>query len=579
MKGIQKSIISITKSFLKVSSLLFLGFIFFYCVVHLFQFSKGVGYFIGIVSMTFFSSKVSKYIEKLVSLKPDKRLLIELLILGTLGMIFISSTYINSHVDEYDNMLGGKYITEGLLPYRDFFSHHLPFTYHLAGLITLISGSDPLRFRFVYLTIMFSWLTYVYFLGKPVLGRRAGLLFVFLVTLISVPIWANMIFAEVLIGYSALHLSLLYLRINSKSEYSPTHLDLLQVAFVGFIPASSSLGFVLLTAFYYIFFLFLFLTKWNALVRENSRNILKQAIKYGLVFSLPFALLLAQLLYTNSFHEFIDQGVNFNREIYSQFYKDIPTSPLSIIFSYVLNIHDTIAFNVGDLMTNPKLIYPMVFRIFSYSFVLILLIKKRYTSAFFFFASFILLNARQGSILSVDRFHEIQTMLFSILSLCLVLQYTKKISGQIFSTLLTINIICLLLLVGFLFEHNQKALIKFEENRVPDVITLETELNKEINNSENIKSVWIGPQSLEHLFFLEKPLATRYYFWLPWHGACEKCKKQIIEDLETNKPELVYWDNDFGVWGYDSGVFGRVIQLYLEENYVYEGKNIYRISR
>jgi hypothetical protein len=41
-------------------------------------------------------------------------------------IFFLNSTYV-AYPDEFINILGGRAIILGKLPYRDFFDHHMPF--------------------------------------------------------------------------------------------------------------------------------------------------------------------------------------------------------------------------------------------------------------------------------------------------------------------------------------------------------------------------------------------------------------------------------------------------------------------
>lgn len=46
-------------------------------------------------------------------------------------VLFLVSAFHEDYPDEYDSILGGKYILEGRIPYKDWFQHHQPGAYVL----------------------------------------------------------------------------------------------------------------------------------------------------------------------------------------------------------------------------------------------------------------------------------------------------------------------------------------------------------------------------------------------------------------------------------------------------------------
>ena len=55
-----------------------------------------------------------------------------------------------SYPDEFDNILGGKYILSGSLLYKDYFSHHGPVAYFLSAFILLFSNGSFVIFRILF---------------------------------------------------------------------------------------------------------------------------------------------------------------------------------------------------------------------------------------------------------------------------------------------------------------------------------------------------------------------------------------------------------------------------------------------
>lgn len=83
-------------------------------------------------------------------------------ILVAAGFVFSSVFYLKT-TDDMDNMLGGKLILEGQLPYTGFFSQHAPGMYFLSAIIYLFSHNDVFAYRLIFNGILFAVLLVTYF--------------------------------------------------------------------------------------------------------------------------------------------------------------------------------------------------------------------------------------------------------------------------------------------------------------------------------------------------------------------------------------------------------------------------------
>lgn len=75
-----------------------------------------------------------------------KNKLIYILLFLAAAVFLVNSTYV-SYPDEFINILGGRAIVLGKLPYRDFFDHHMPFAWYLASSILLFTKQNYILFR------------------------------------------------------------------------------------------------------------------------------------------------------------------------------------------------------------------------------------------------------------------------------------------------------------------------------------------------------------------------------------------------------------------------------------------------
>lgn len=78
------------------------------------------------------------------------------------GLFLLNSRYVD-YPDEYINLLGGKVILNGGLPYRDFWDHHLPLAWYISAILLFLSGKSFVLMRVLWAISQFG--------GFALLGR------------------------------------------------------------------------------------------------------------------------------------------------------------------------------------------------------------------------------------------------------------------------------------------------------------------------------------------------------------------------------------------------------------------------
>ncbi len=508
----------------------------------------------------------------------------EVLILFVFFLIFLLEANYNYFGDEYDNMLGGKLITDGILPYRDYFSHHMPLPYYLGAVINLISGPSPLSVRYVFLIILYAWLLLFHKDLRKLTTPKISLFFIFLIALINPVIWSHMLLAETLIAYSAIHLAILVLKLQKEGRKDAQVSDIIQIAFVASIPVLSSLGFWALSLFYYLFFLIYFSRNHLSSKPINYRRFFKFLVVFGSLTIAPYILLSLHLYLSQSLNDFYLYNLIFNQEYYSIYNVDIPKTNTQMFIDVFIGIFNSLAINLKQLSDEPMAYYRLILRVFVYSYIALCFIMKKKAVGIFFLLSYFLLNVRQGDIYIVNNIHEIQTMLFSLLCIVLIIGQWFRASEVSDNSLgikkfiLMLNFSLLIILMGFLFSFDRDVLISYRNDNMPTLVKEETELNK-IMNSSGADTVWIGPSKFDEYFFLKPKVASKYYFWFPWHNSCPSCKTEIMQDLKKNKPSIVYWDSNTYIWEQHwANDYGKSIHAYLVDNYTTEDNLIYRLK-
>jgi len=121
-----------------------------------------------------------------------------------IALIFFINTFHEEYPDEYDSLVGGKYILEGKIPYRDWFQHHQPGAYLLAAFILPFSGQSFVKFRVL--------LAFVFFLinlaGYILIKKRCKnfqlhfyLIFLLFLSISATYFWGQMLLADTLSAY------------------------------------------------------------------------------------------------------------------------------------------------------------------------------------------------------------------------------------------------------------------------------------------------------------------------------------------------------------------------------------------
>ena len=72
-----------------------------------------------------------------------------------LGLFLVTSRYVD-YPDEYINLLAGKTLLAGGLPYKDFWDHHLPFAWYSGALMLLVTGQSFVKTRLLWALVQFG---------------------------------------------------------------------------------------------------------------------------------------------------------------------------------------------------------------------------------------------------------------------------------------------------------------------------------------------------------------------------------------------------------------------------------------
>lgn len=123
---------------------------------------------------------------------------------GVILLLSLVNTVHESFPDEYDNILGGYYITNGILPNIGFFTHHNIGAYFLAAVNTVFTQQSFVWFRIVFAFEVWIGVVLTYLLFRRAFGdekSRFYLLYLAIVFVGSTYWWGQMFLSETLVSY------------------------------------------------------------------------------------------------------------------------------------------------------------------------------------------------------------------------------------------------------------------------------------------------------------------------------------------------------------------------------------------
>jgi hypothetical protein len=80
--------------------------------------------------------------------------------------------------------------------------------------------------------------------------------------------------------------------------------------------------------------------------------------------------------------------------------------------------------------------------------------------------------------------------------------------------------------------------------------------------------VWIGPLDFKDYLYVKAKVASRYQFLIPAMGRSDKIKADMLNDFEKNKPELIFFDENYSVLGSNPQQYAPFFVSYVKEKYV-----------
>ncbi len=493
--------------------------------------------------------------------------------------IFFINTFHEEYPDEYDSLVGGRYILLGKLPYRDWFQHHQPLAYSVAAGIQLFTGQSFVRFRMAYAVLLFAFFVATYLLVKKrtkEVNTGFYVPFLFAVALAGTYFWGQMLLADTLAAYLIIPgYGLLLLKSYSGGRFERK--DLLIVSLSTFLTWFTSMTFTYVIVGLNLYACYLY---WKS---EGGRVGWLQFVKnLGIVFLVPYIIFFAYLLITGSLKDYYFANIVYNQKYYIYNYL-IPEggrfNPLRyavIISNAFVNNYFPALWGVNDFSFSDPI--QVTLAVSNAGLFILFLVKRRFEFLFAFFSMLVFSNSRSNP--QAIRETDYQSSMYIVSSMfngLFALFAFRKILDEekLIHTVKTIATVMFMILAVYWFFNGIFLFMKFEQKFFPkymgqapfiyDHPQVAKLVNQMVGDND---TVWIGPFEFKELFYLKTKELPSKYHWFLKQAAVSKIKDEMIADFEISRPKVIVFKRAYSPWAGDAVGFNYFFTDFLDKHYV-----------
>lgn len=482
-------------------------------------------------------------------------------------MFTLNAGYV-SYPDEFVNLLGGKYILAGKLPYKDFFDHHLPFAWYLsAGFLSLSFGSF-IVFRFIWALFMFLCL---FFTGEYIRRENKEVfswyrIFFIMYPVVSLYYWLHLYLADSL---AALFTSMsLWLLISQTYGKKVNFRMLVIISFLVWALIFSSLSFLYMAGALYVW------TGYLAIKNFGWKKLI-QLIGISLI---PYVLYAVYLLVTGSFKDFWIANFKYNTELYVS----IPNytmgrflNPIKLLLTLIFNFLQPYIVQV-TAVKNFDIYFPVatLTAFGTFMLLLVLSVEKIIIGGIFFLV--LTLSAPRSDVTRIPEtdYQAGVYLMIGFSAVLIALWRMQKIRFkdefiELFRKAAGLILLVYLLFAGmFLFKNQYDKSFQRYAQILPSVYEIKdasTFVNEFIPSDQ---IYWMGPYEPHQLFYTPvSQLPGKYPTLLPQFREDEYFKSTFLEQFEKSDPAVIIYRHDASVFNTPADVFGEFFLDWMDSRY------------
>jgi len=491
-------------------------------------------------------------------------------------LLFVTNAFHEKYPDEFDSIVGGRYIAEGKLPYRDWFQHHQPGAYVMAATIMPFSGQSFVKFRIGWEIMLFGMLVTSYMLLRRRLPGRDLTFYVILLFVLGISatyFWGHMLLADTLAGYFLLPAyALIFLKEYYRDSFEIEDL-LISGAFL-FLSWFTSMTYIFIIAVLSLYAYYLYVSSAHDFERR------KRFLNGLLLLAVPYVVFGAYLLVTGSLMDYLWANVVYNTNYYIYNYPHEPGQPINPV-RYAAVIADTFINNYlpalwgvsGLPIGNPV---QVTLALSSASALILVIVTGKWLFLIPLLVTMVFSNARSNpqQIKETDyqAFVYIITSMFNGLFVIsalrdLINHERVDIAKRTALSALFITIVLYWIATPLFFamKMEQKFFPKYM-GKAPIIYT-RPQVAQYVNAIVSPQDfAYIGPFEFEELFYMNARQPSKYHWFLD-HAAKNKIKDELIRDLGNNRPRLIVFQRDFAPWGGDPKTYNWWMSEFLDKNY------------
>lgn len=490
-------------------------------------------------------------------------------VLGAIFTVFLINSQYVSYPDEFINLLAGKAINAGKIPYKEFFDHHLPMAWYLSSVILRLSGQSFVAFRTLWSIFAFGCLLSVYFYLRKSNERMSAyyLIFFAIYPFVTVYYWLHLYLADSL---AFLFFSIIFWLLLAESYSGKRRLKtLFLLSLLNFFFIFSSMTFIYIALVFYLWIFYLF-NKDGISIRRNILLIIWSAA--------PFCIYLLYLLLSNSYKEFYISNIVYNTKLYIS----IPNytrgrffNPIKFGLTLIYNFYQSYL----TLLTHLKdfdLFFPVDLTIALGSLLFLFFLFMENKIIFLFSFLIMSFSAPRSNLTKIGE-SDYQVGIFIAFGLIAAIsvfwrQKYLKTTGGLLNKLRDfasgLLIVYFIFMLFFLVKNTYDKFFLRYTQAMPSITNHSADALFIDNILGQGDKYWFGPYEPHGSFFVKKPIiASKYPSLLPQFREDPYFETQFIDEVKKNNPKIIIYKHEASIFMTPSMEFGKFFVDWMKNKY------------
>jgi len=471
--------------------------------------------------------------------------------------------------DEFVNILAGKFINMGKVPYRDFFDHHLAGAWYLAAILQWFSFGSYVLFRFWWGAFAFLCLlgTARYIKKRKSSAYPYFLAYFTVYPFITVYYWTHLFLADSL---AFLFFSIIFwLLMVETFEKDTNEKFIYKLSFVNFLFVFSSLTFIYIAIPFYVWMLYLLVGK-----QFNWAKVFK-LVGISMV---PYVLYGLYLLVSNSWREFYISNFVYNTTLYisiPNFVKGPHFNPIKFALTLIFNFYESYI----PLLVRIKefnLFFPVDLTLALGSFLLLLFMFFENKIAFFLFFIILSFSAPRSNLMKIGE-TDYQSGMFIALGMISALMVFWRYKFVIFKEeylgffkKLLVSLLLFYFVFGLLFliKNTYDKFYLRHTQKMPGIYNVAYSASFIDEITEKGDYFWVGPYEPNEAFFVKKAmLPGKFPTLLPQFRESEYFRSEFLKQFEINPPKIIIYKHEASIFMTPAMEFGKFFVDWMKGRY------------